>query len=107
MKQHKLKILNELKASLANQLGENLKDVILFGSQLNDNNNNGSDYDILVIVKHQMDWRIERAISDICYDFDLKYGIITDTHILSESELSSPRGKQPIFTNAIKQGYHA
>lgn len=87
-------------------LGDNLKDIILFGSQLSDDTWNDSDYDILIIVKDKADWKLERKISDICYEIDLKYNIITDTHILSENELNTPRGRQPIFLNAINQGYH-
>jgi hypothetical protein len=31
----------------------------------------------------------------------------TRTNILSEEELNSPRGKQPIFVNALAKGYYA
>jgi predicted nucleotidyltransferase len=84
-----------------------LIDIVLFGSQLIDTNKQDSDYDILIIVKNKTDWKLEREISDICYDIDLKYGILTDTHILSEADLGTPRGKQPIFVNAMNQGFHA
>ena len=53
------------------------------------------------------DWRYEREISKVCYSIDLKYNIITDIHILSESELDTLRGKQPIFLNAINKGIYA
>lgn len=76
-------------------------------SQLSDKAKPGSDYDILILVEDQADWEIERKISDICYEIDLKYSIITDTHILSEEELDTLRGKQPVFVNAINRGYHA
>jgi hypothetical protein len=45
---------------------------------------------------------MQRQISDLCYEIELKYNIITDTHIISEKEFSELRGKQPIFVNAIK-----
>lgn len=106
MTDDKIKILADLKQHLSERLKNNLKDIILFGSQLSENYTRDSDYDILILVKNQIDWQLEREISDICYDIDLKYGIITDTHILSENELDSPRGKQPIFVNAINQGFH-
>jgi predicted nucleotidyltransferase len=107
MTEEKIKILNDLKLSLSLSLSDNLKDLVLFGSQLSENSSQNSDYDILVIVKDKADWRLERQISDICYDIDLKYNIITDTHILSERDFETPRGKQPIFIKAIKNGYHA
>ena len=107
MTNSKLKILKDLKNNLLKRLGENLSDIILFGSQLSDLQNPESDYDILIIVKNKPDWKLEREISDICYEIHLKYGILTDTHILSETELNTPRGKQPVFVKAINQGFHA
>lgn len=107
MTEEKIKILTDLKRSLSERFNENLKDVVLFGSQLTENYSKDSDYDILIIVKQNTDWELEREISDICYDIDLKYGILTDTHVLSISDLDSPRGKQPIFLNAISKGYYA
>ncbi|PKP41966.1 MAG: nucleotidyltransferase domain-containing protein [Bacteroidetes bacterium HGW-Bacteroidetes-12] len=106
MTEEKIKILIDLKKSLSKRFNEDLKDVVLFGSQLTEDNSKDSDYDILIIVKRKTNWELEREISDICYDIDLKYGILTDTHVLGESELNSPRGKQPIFINAISNGYH-
>jgi predicted nucleotidyltransferase len=107
MTSNKIKILNDLKLSLSERLSDNLIEVILFGSQLLDTDKQDSDYDILILVKNKTDWKMEREISDICYDIELKYGILTDTHILSEADLDTPRGKQPIFVNAINQGFHA
>jgi predicted nucleotidyltransferase len=107
MTNNKLKLLRDLKNNLIKRLGENLSDIILFGSQLSDSTNQDSDYDILIIVKNKPDWKLEREISDICYEIDLKYGILTDTHILSEAELNTPRGKQSVFVKAINQGFHA
>jgi len=107
MNSDKEKIIKDLKSRLSNHLNDNLIDVILFGSQLTGMNFTDSDYDILIIIKKKNDWKIERKISDICYEIELEYGIMTDSHVLTENELSLPRGKQPIFYNAINQGYHA
>jgi predicted nucleotidyltransferase len=107
MNKQKIEILSDLKENLSVNLRDNLKDIVLFGSQLSDKSNSDSDYDILIVVKSKTDWKLERTISDICYDIDLKYGILTDTHIISENDLDHPRGKQPIFVDALKNGYHA
>jgi len=80
---------------------------VLFGSQASGKAHKDSDYDILIVLKQKADWRIEREISDVCYEIDLKYDIITDTHIIGESELLTLRGKQPIFVNALTNGLHA
>ncbi len=99
-------IIKDLKRRLSNHLKDNLIDVILFGSQQRGDCSVDSDYDILIIVKEGNNWKMEREISDICYEIELKYDIITDIHVLAENELNLPRGKQPIFYNAIKQGYY-
>ncbi len=107
MQAHKIVVLEDLKKQLSLFLNDNLKDVILFGSQLQEDSNTNSEYDILIVLKKKSGWKIERLISDICYDIDLKHNIITDTHILSEEELNSVRGKQPVFINALNKGFHA
>jgi len=106
MKLDKKVILSELKQKLSTHLGGNLKDVVLFGSQLTNKATPDSDYDILIVLKSNPDWKVERKISDICYEIDLQYGIITDTHLITEQETESLRGKQPIFHNALTNGYH-
>jgi len=100
-------ILSEVKVLLKSRLSDNLRDVVLFGSQASGRQRKDSDYDILIVLKNKVDWREEREISDLCYDIELKYNIITDTHIISEPELSTLRGKQPIFINALEKGIYA
>lgn len=107
MRISKKKILDDLKYRLQSRLSNNLKDIVMFGSHVTGKAHKDSDYDILIVLKNKVDWKIEREISDICYEIDLKYNIITDTHIVSEPELSMPRGKQPIFINALTNGLHA
>ncbi|OFX16516.1 MAG: hypothetical protein A2033_05510 [Bacteroidetes bacterium GWA2_31_9] len=101
------KIVKELKKYLLQNIGDEIKDVILFGSQSNNTSTVNSDYDVLIIVNKNYDSKYEEKIIDLCYDIDLKYNIIIDPHVLSEKELQTVRGKQPIFINAINNGYHA
>ena len=103
----KKKILEDLNFLLKSRFADDLKDIVLFGSQVNGQSHNDSDFDILIILTKKADWKIEREISDLCYEVDLKYNIITDTHIIGEPELNTLRGKQPIFVNAIAKGLYA
>jgi len=98
--------MTNLKQSLFAKVSDKLKDVILFGSQLHEDEKQTSDFDILVIVKGISNWRLERDISDICYDIDLKYDILTDVHVLGKDELDTPVGRQPVFIDAFNHGYH-
>ena len=107
MRTNKKLIITELNSLLRSRLSGNLKEVVLFGSRINGNSRGDSDYDILIVLKDKVDWKEEREISDLCYEIDLKYNIITDTHIISEAEFSTLRGKQPVFVNALEKGYRA
>ena len=100
-------ILKELKTSLIEDLGDNLKEVILFGSRAYGGSHANSDYDFLIILAQKPDWKLRNHISDICYDFDLKYETYLDVHILGEEELNTLRGKQPIFQTALEKGIRA
>lgn len=107
MRTNKRQILSELNSILSSKLSDNLQDIVLFGSQAIGKSHKDSDYDILIILKQKVDWKKEREISDWCYEIDLKYNVITDTHVISQNEFSTLRGKQPIFVNAISKGLHA
>lgn len=100
-------ILRDLKDNLQIQYQDSLKNVILFGSQANDKAHSDSDYDILILLDSDYSGKDENKILEICYEIDLKYNIIIDAHLLSLKELSTIRGKQPIFVNAINSGIYA
>ena len=103
----KYKVLYALKDLLKEKLGDNLKDVILFGSRAYGKAHAYSDYDFLIILREMPDWHLKRKISEYCYEIDLKFEIFTDVHILAEQELQTLRGRQPIFQTAIQQGIYA
>ena len=103
----KWKILNDLKQHLQKHYGNSIKDVVLFGSQSRGDSNEYSDYDILIILAKDYSRKDENKILDLCYDIDLKYNILIDVHLLSQREMKSKRGKQPIFINALKSGLYA
>ena len=97
-------ILKDLKKILQDHFGVEIQNVILFGSQAQKNPPVNSDYDILVIVKNDFDWKFENKILETCYEIDLKYDIVTDIKLISENQLNSIRGKQPFIQSAIEMG---
>jgi predicted nucleotidyltransferase len=103
----KLTILKELKNWLQKGYKDSVKDIILFGSQAYGNPTENSDYDVLIVLKKDYTARDENQIYDLCYDINLKYNIIIDAHLISENELHTIKGKQPIFSKAIKSGIYA
>lgn len=102
-----IQLIKELKTKLRLEFGEKIKDVILFGSRSIGKAEEYSDYDILIILSMKPDWNQKRKISEICYDIELQHSILIDSHLLSETELNTLRGKQPIFQRAIRKGIYA
>ncbi len=103
----KLTILKDLKGYLQKGYKDSVKDIILFGSQAYGRPTEISDYDVLIVLKDDYTARDENKIYDLCYEINLKYNIIIDAHLISEKELGTIKGKQPIFTKAIKSGIYA
>ena len=104
---NKLIIFWDLKAHLRKRYNNSVKEIILFGSQATGKSNEDSDYNILILLDKEFDAMDENRIYDLCYDLDLKYNIVIDVHLISINELSTLRGKQPIYTTAIKTGIYA
>jgi len=100
----KFEILQDLKTHLIEHLGSEVSSLILFGSQANNSEHAESDYDILIIMKNRQNWMKKDKIIDLCYEIDLKHDIIIDPHIISEDELNTLRGRQPIYTTAMQRG---
>lgn len=98
------KILIELKALLIKKFPGEIKEVILFGSRVNGDAEKFSDYDILIILNHDYDWRYKRKIRDVCWEIDYRYGIFSDVKVISKNELKTIRGKQPYIQNALEYG---
>lgn len=101
------KILTDLKNHLKEKYGESINEVVLFGSHARGDFNEDSDYDILIVLDKDYSGKDENQILDLCYDIDLKYNILLDVHLLSKNEMTSIRGRQPIFINALKSGIYA
>lgn len=101
-------ILKELKHYLVATFGEDIVEVILFGSQANGKATEDSDFDILVLVAEDYNWQMRDRIMDKAFDIGLKYQVLFDIHVLSLKEKqNSLRGKEPVYVSAMERGIYA
>jgi predicted nucleotidyltransferase len=104
----KLKILRELKQLLQEHFHDDIQDVVLFGSQVTGNASEISDYDVLIILRNEYDWKYKKALRYLCYDIALKYDIFLDIKVISLHELHHTiQGKNPLFIDALEHGVFA
>lgn len=102
-----LKIIRDLKNHLIKYYGNDVKEVILFGSQVTAAETADSDVDVLILLNKPYTKEDENKLLDLCYEIDLKYNILLDVHLISKPELNTLRGKQPIYYNVLKNGVYA
>jgi predicted nucleotidyltransferase len=100
-------LLEELKLLLNENFPGMLDKIILYGSRARDVADESSDYDILLVINRDFDWKLERQIQDVCWEIDCKYDILTDVKIISLNDLNHIRGKQPFILNALNEGISA
>lgn len=101
-------LLKTLKKVLQQHFGNDIREVILFGSHATGTAHEDSDYDVLIVLNQEYDWQFRDQVIDVVYDLELKYNILIDTFLISTHELHHTlRGSQPVFENALKQGVYA
>ncbi|MCP4146333.1 MAG: nucleotidyltransferase domain-containing protein [bacterium] len=103
-----MRILADLKKSLIARFGNDINSVILFGSRATGNAHKNSDYDVLIILNNDYNWRYKREITGVVYLTELEHEIFIDTKIISANELyNTVRGKQSLYVDALEQGIRA
>jgi predicted nucleotidyltransferase len=95
-------ILAEVKDKLKNLYGENLVEVILYGSYARGDYNEHSDIDLLVILKNLSSPGEEiDNIVDKIYDIDLKYNTLTSIIPITYDEYK--KINSPLLLNIRKE----
>ena len=92
------KVANDLKA----ELGEQIIDIILFGSRARGDFQNESDYDILVLVTKKTKALIEQ-IDDIVWEIAWEHNAAITAFAYEKSRFENDRF-EPLFMNIQKEG---
>lgn len=102
------RILQSAKKRLVEKFGDQVQQVVLFGSRVWGKPKPWSDYDFVVVVKGEYDWHLVHSIRSEMAEIDLDFNIVTQSLIISESELKdSLKGKEPIIAKALSHGIYA
>ena len=72
-------------------LGDNLVEIILFGSVARGEQSEESDVDILVVVRNNP-WKAQKKLADLVVDYLLEYGIYVSPKAISLEEFEFMKG---------------
>ncbi|MCC6299463.1 MAG: nucleotidyltransferase domain-containing protein [Anaerolineales bacterium] len=100
------KLMKELKQGLAEIYGENLKAVYLYGSYARGDYRDGSDVDVMLLLKNYKDyWKEYMRSSDYVGDISLKYDLVVSYILIKEIQWKE--ADKPILRNIRREGLPA
>lgn len=95
-------VVQEFAATLRQRLGSHLRQILLFGSRARGDAQDGSDYDMLVVVDHRMP-ALRAIILEVESQLMERYGALVATVLQSEPEWQQLQGF-PLARNIAREG---
>jgi predicted nucleotidyltransferase len=96
--------LAEFFSRLREQFGDQITHVWLFGSKARGDSDAESDVDLLVVA-HDGDDALRKAIGDIAYSLSLEHGALLCEHVVSAWRFAQMRARQePLYKNIVREG---
>jgi uncharacterized protein len=78
-------------------------EAFLYGSRARGDARTDSDYDLLVLVDGEVDWRLEDQIRQCLYPLELATGAVLTVHAYSRRVWSSPLYRAMPFTQHVER----
>jgi len=103
---HIRKLMKELKDGLAKIYGDKLKAVYLYGSYARGDYRDGSDVDVMVLLKDYRNyWKEYLRASDYAGDISLKYDVVVSYILIKEIQWK--QSDKPLVRNVQRDGIPA
>jgi predicted nucleotidyltransferase len=97
-------VAQEFATILRQRLGSHLCQILLFGSRARGDAQDGSDYDMLVVVDHRTP-ELRAVILEVESQLMERYGVLVATVLRSEAEWQQLQGF-PLARNIAREGVH-
>ena len=96
-------ILHELKEKLSSLYGDRLADLILYGSQARGDAEDGSDIDVLIVLRDNViSPEDTQKARDIVYELSYDHNTVVRCVCLDHKTFS--RGQGPLVRNVLREG---
>jgi len=99
--------IGKLSRVLREHFGDDLANVLVFGSVAKGRDTNESDIDIMVDLRlppGAVDWKTERRIRDLVYPIELEDDVVLDLKVTTEADLAGLRGHTPFMERVRADG---
>jgi predicted nucleotidyltransferase len=97
-------LLTTLKAALDSAFPSIVEKIILFGSHVDGTATDDSDWDILLVLAQEYDWRLKKNLRSTCYEVALNLNLVLDTKVIALHELDTARGSVMYIQDALQEG---
>lgn len=102
------KLMKELKAGLVRIYGDRLKAVYLYGSYARGDYRQGSDVDVMILLKDYSNyWNEQKKISQLASDVSLEYDVTVSCIFIKEIQWKNSANERPLLYNIHKEGLPA
>lgn len=79
-------------------------EVILFGSRARGEENQASDWDLLILTDYEVNWDVEQAFRNKLYDLELEIGETLSVFVYSKHEWNTKQSITPFYENVLNEG---
>jgi predicted nucleotidyltransferase len=102
------KLMKELKEGLVRIYGDKLKAVYLYGSYARGDYRQGSDVDVMILLKDYKNyWKEQSKISQLASDVSLEYDVTVSCIFIKEIQWKTASNERPLIYNIRKEGVRA
>lgn len=99
------KLMKEFKQGLSQIYGDQLKAVYLYGSYARGDYREGSDVDVMILLKDfENYWHQQEKISQLASDVSLEYDVTISCIFIKELQWETTANERPLIYNIHKEG---
>lgn len=79
------RLLDEFRDTVIRHFGQNIREILVFGSKARGDANEDSDLDILVLIEGG-NWRLKDEIADVAYDLAIGTDVVPSVMVYTVAE---------------------
>jgi len=81
-------------------------EVILFGSRARGDEQNDSDWDLLILTDYPVSFQDEQKFRHHLFDLELELGEAFSTFVYSKNDWQLKHSVTPLYQNIVREGIH-